>query len=130
MSKDIEFDKCFDREKIKQFEDKIPNILEEINKLTSKEIKDFPKKVECMTEAEILAGELIGAGHGIYIRDGRIKVNPNMPSKAIALNYIHENLHHSFPRLSEKVIDILTSHIGCKTGIIEDNICDFFEKVE
>jgi len=127
----IKFDKCFNPEKIKEFQQKVPKMIEEIRKLTKMELKDFPKKIECMTPAEIKAGELRGAGHGLYIpRKKIIKINPSMDSKAIALNFIHENLHHALPELSEKVIDILTTHIGCSSDVLNGDICDFFSKVE
>lgn len=127
---ETKFDPCFDPEKIKKFQEKVPKIIAEIRKLTSKKIKDFPQKIECMTPKEITAGKLRGAGHGLYIPGKKIAINKDMSSKGIVLNFIHENLHHALPELSEKVIDILTSHIGCESDLLEGDICDFFSKLE
>ena len=83
-----------------------------------------------MTKEEIEEGKKVGAGHGLYIPPNLIKINAEMPSELIFLNFIHENIHHAFPDLHEKAVDILTAYVGCQFDIgrrIYGKGCDFLE---
>jgi len=122
------FCECFDEEKIKPFEHHIPQVYEEIEKLTNKRIKSFPDLVQCLTEEEIEEYSKIGGGHGLYQYPDTVKINPNMDSEMIFLNFIHENIHHAMPQAEEKVVDILTLFIACKFNIGDKHTCKTLEE--
>ena len=44
--KEVVFEKCFDTNKIKEFEDKIPQIYEEIKKITNRTVLPFPNEIK------------------------------------------------------------------------------------
>ncbi len=92
----------------------------EIQKLTKKSIDFFPFKVQPMSRDEIKKYKERGAGHGLYIAPDLVKLNPYLELRHFLLNFIHENLHHALPDNVEKSIDILTTYVGCRIGIIQE----------
>ncbi len=106
----ISWDPEFDQESIEIISPFIPKAQEEIQRRAGRPL-DFPPKVFAMTRGEVVAGRLVGAGHGMFIRPSTIKVNPSLPPIRLLANYIHENLHWALPSMSEHQVDILTDEI-------------------
>ncbi len=107
----VEFDTCFSKEKIEKIQDKISESHKYI-KMMSREETELPQWIECMSEEEIIEGEKVGAGHGMYRFPDTIKINPHMSPGGILCNYIHENIHYVLPNASENLVDHLTDLIA------------------
>lgn len=102
------FAPCFDRAKLSRFERLIPRSYDVMRRRTGFR-GSWPRRIECMTAAEIAEGRKTGAGHGLYLGDPkRIKINHSMSATAIFANFLHENLHHARRDLTEQQVDDLT----------------------
>lgn len=112
----VAFDPCFSREKIERIRDVVSESFNYI-KMLSKGDEELPRRVECMTMEESQEGEKKGAGHGLYISPGTIKINPHMSEGAILCNYIHENIHHVLPGASENLVDHLTDLVAFQMNL-------------
>lgn len=147
----IKVDKRFKPHHRESLKEKSPQVYFEIcklrlpkkicSKIDLQEAFDFPSYIQSMTDEEIWEGahptkEEIEAGghiggHGLYNPITKeVKINPYMGEKAVLLNFIHENLHHVFPEVREKVVDILTHLVGCRVGINKDRLCNSLEELQ
>jgi hypothetical protein len=104
------FDSCFNN-KEKAFAPLIERTLEVIEMVINKNTV-WPQRIECMTEKEIKKGEKEKGGHGLYVaEEQKIKINPNMDSFNIYINFIHENIHHAKPELTGEKFSTQERHI-------------------
>ena|SRR3972149_2844037 len=112
------FDPCFSRTKIRRFAHLIRPTYEAIEALVGRR-GAWPARIECMTPGEIREGRRTGAGHGLYLGDQRrIKINAGMDSLAIYANFVHENLHHARPDLTEVEVDGLTDVVMAYVAVV------------
>ncbi len=112
------WNKCFSRKKIAVFEPLIPEAYAEIQEVMGYDVHYWPSPIECMTEAEINEGRSDEVGHGLYyIEEERIKLNKNMGAWEIFGNFIHENIHHVDPELSERKVDQFTHQVLGRLGL-------------
>ncbi len=123
MGNSLKISDCFNTDIRKLINDISDKVYKEINKLSRSKIKNFPEQIECLSDKEIKHySKCCNAGHGLYVKPNLIKINPYMNKNGILMNFIHENLHHALPYLTEKPIDILTEYIGCRLNIVDDHI--------
>jgi hypothetical protein len=127
----IGFSKCFlevekGEEKLNYVAKLLPKAVSEIKRLAKKDPRKFqlPEFIDCMSPDEIIEGQSVGGGHGSYEPPNIVKINPNMSGELIYLNYVHENLHHVFPELSEGAIGALTELVDCNVRDLKTNACD------
>lgn len=106
MSLNLQFDPCFDRDKIVRLSAVLPKTYAELDRLAPWRKGKWPTKIHCMTDSKILDGRRRGAGHG-YTYPGRngIWMNHHMTLVGHWLVLVHENGHHAWPDATEQELN-------------------------
>ena len=113
------FASCFEG-KDEPFRSLLNKTLEIIEMVINRNVDNWPQTVECMSDEEIKEGENAGGGHGLYISgEQRLKINPNMDSFNIYLNFIHENIHHAKPELEGPKYSTQHRHIEINESLMK-----------
>jgi hypothetical protein len=101
----LRFAPCFDARKVAAIAEVLPDTFDAFHEIAPW-VEDWPDRIECMSDRQIVDGRSRGAGHGQYSPDEkRIWVNPYMTAFGIWLNILHENMHHAFPDATEQEIN-------------------------
>lgn len=104
----LQFDSCFDRQKVIKASAFLPAAYGVLNELAPWAKNRWPKHVHCMSHSQIVDGRSRGAGHGFvypkHPRDG-IFMNAHMTWQGYLLVLIHENCHVAWPDMTEEEIN-------------------------
>ena len=97
MSLSLQFDPCFDRDKIIRLSSVLPQTYAALDKMAAWRKGKWPTKIHCMTDSKIVEGRRRGAGHGFtYPGRNAIWMNHHMTLVGHWLVLVHENMHHAW----------------------------------
>ena len=105
----VHFAPCLDSEKVLKIAQYLPATYAELDRRAKWMRGKWPKRVTCMSNAEIVDGRARGAGHGFTYtsgsNSGTIWLNPDMTWQGYWLVLVHENCHHAWPDATEGEIN-------------------------